>query len=185
MTLPPDLQRVLDGFQANGRAAAELAENRTAEQLAWRPAPTAWSIAECLDHLTRTNTAYVATIRGAMAASASPKRRGEIQLSWFSRWFLSQVEPPPRWKVPAPLQIRPAVDPAQAREALAAFLASQEAAAALIASGAELDWNAIRFWSPFGPVRFTIGAGIRIMEAHERRHLLQARKVAESSGFPR
>ncbi|MBX9601133.1 MAG: DinB family protein [Bryobacteraceae bacterium] len=184
MTLPPDLQRVLDGFQANSRTAAELAEHRTADQLAWRPVPAVWSIAECLDHLTRANTAYEATIREAIASSASPKRRGEIQLSWFARWFLSLVEPPPRWKVPAPLRIRPSVHPAQAREALAAFLASQDAAAGLIASGAGLDWNAIRFWSPFGPVRFTIGAGVHIMEAHERRHLLQARRVLESRGFP-
>ena len=55
----------------------------------------------------------------------------------------------------------------------------------LIRSAAKFDVNRIRFVNPFVPlVRFTVGAGLYIVCGHERRHLLQARRVKQSPSFP-
>jgi hypothetical protein len=48
-----------------------------------------------------------------------------------------------------------------------------------------VDFNRIRFESPFVPVlRFTVGAGLMVIPAHDRRQLWRAERVKESSGYP-
>jgi hypothetical protein len=45
--------------------------------------------------------------------------------------------------------------------------------------------NRIRFKNPFIPgLRFSVGTGLEVLSAHERRHLLQAERVRALSDFP-
>ena len=85
----------------------------------------------------------------------------------------------------APKKIVPASQIA-IREALQAFLRSDEALRAVICDGAGLDLNRIRFHNPFiGFLRFSVGTGLLVITAHNRRHLWQAQRVLESPGFPK
>jgi len=55
------------------------------------------------------------------------------------------------------------------------------------ASGIMGEWTLIAFVckSPFVLVlRFAVSAGLMIIPAHDRRHLWQAERVKESSGYP-
>jgi hypothetical protein len=55
----------------------------------------------------------------------------------------------------------------------------------VVRDGAELDLNRIRFHNPFvATLRFTVGAGLLIIAAHNRRHLWQAEQVRQAAGFP-
>jgi hypothetical protein len=55
----------------------------------------------------------------------------------------------------------------------------------VIREGAGLGLNSIRFRNPFiGFLRFTVGAGLLIIAAHDRRHLWQAGQVRQSAAFP-
>ena len=146
----------------------------------WQPSGgTAWSIAQCLDHLAQANTVYTAALRSAVQG-VDPKnvpRRGPIQPGWLARYFIRSLEPPPRLKLRAPAKIIPASH-RSGEEALNAFIRSHDQIRSFADESTEVDLNRIRFKNPFVKLlRFTTGAGLMIMAAHDRRHLWQAKQV--------
>jgi hypothetical protein len=172
-------------LSANDQTAQALAAGLTEGQLNWQPASGSWSVGQCLEHLCRTNAAYLASISAALKEKPdSPVE--QITPGWFGRWFIrSFVEPSPNSKrVSAPPKIRPAarVDPA----VLNRFLSGNKSCREFIVRTRGKDINRIRFWNPFVPgIRFTVGTGLEIITGHERRHLLQAERVRDSVNFPR
>lgn len=185
--LPPHLRSILDDLEKSDQEARRIAGGLSDAQVNWQPRETAWSVAQCLDHLARANTVYAAALQEAVKANQAAKepQRGPIQPGWCSRLFLRSLEPPPRGKLGAPKKIVPGSWIA-GREALEAFLRSHEDVRAVIRDGAGLDLNRIRFHNPFiGFLRFTVGAGLLIIAAHDRRHLWQAERVRECAGFPK
>ena len=171
-------------LSANDQTAQALAAGLTEEQLNWQPAPGSWSVGQCLEHLCKTNEAYLASISAALKDKPdSPVE--QITPGWFGRWFIrSIVEPSPNSKrVSAPPKIRPAarVD----LDVLDRFLSSNNSCREFIVRTCGKDINRIRFWNPFVPgIRFTVGTGLEIITGHERRHLVQAERVRDSVNFP-
>lgn len=181
-------------LRSTGEEAEELAAGLTPDQLWWRPAPERWSVGECLDHLVRTGEAYLETLDGAIDGG---RRRGLLadgpgRRSLMGRWLVRFLEPPPGLGIPAPGRIRPR-EPATGGsgphgdgDPLSAFLALRPELADRLRAADGLDLGGIRMASPFARfVRFDLGSAFRIVAAHERRHLWQARRVRESEGFPR
>jgi hypothetical protein len=172
-------------LSANDQTAQALAAGLTGDQLNWQPAPGSWSVGQCLEHLYRTNEAYLASISAAVKEKPDSAVE-QITPGWFGRWFIrSFVEPSPNSKrVSAPTKIRPA-----ARVDLAVldrFLSGNKSCRELIVRTRGKDINRIRFWNPFVlGIRFTVGTGLEIITGHERRHLLQAERVRDSVNFPR
>ncbi len=172
-------------LSANDQTAQALAAGLTEEQLNWQSTQGSWSVGQCLEHLCRTNEAYLGSISAALKEKPdSPVE--QITPGWFGRWFIrSFVEPSPKGKrASAPSKIRPAahVDIA----VLDRFLFSNKSCRELIVRARRKDINRIRFWNPFVPgIRFTVGTGLEIIAGHERRHLLQAERVRDSAKFPR
>jgi hypothetical protein len=184
--LPPDLQTILDDLDKSDSEAQRIIGGLSDAQANWQPRETAWSVAQCLDHLARANTTYAAALLAAVKSGRSVRelRRAPIQPPWFSRFFIRILEPPPKRKLPAPKKIVPASRISK-EEALRAFLHSQEQVRAVIREGSGLDLNRIRFRNPFiRLLRFTVGAGLLIVAAHDRRHLWQAGQVRQSATFP-
>ncbi len=54
----PELRSVHEELEAVKQQTAELVRGLSEEQLAWRPAPDKWSIADCLAHLNVVNRDY-------------------------------------------------------------------------------------------------------------------------------
>ncbi|MEW6319477.1 MAG: DinB family protein [Acidobacteriota bacterium] len=182
--LPNELQVLVDALNAIDRDARALVEGLSPEEGAWRPAPGAWSVAECLDHLATANRVYLAAMDppAARALAAGRARRGPARPGVIGRWFVRSLEPPPRriYRSKAPRLIRPRQAPPLA-DAVDAFFASQEAVRRFIRSYATLDLSRIRFPNPFVPgVRFRLATGLHVIAAHDRRHLWQARRVREA-----
>jgi hypothetical protein len=172
-------------LSANDQTAQALAARLTEEQLNWQPAAGSWSVGQCLEHLCRTNEAYLASISAALKEKPdSPVE--QITPGWFGRWFIrSFVEPSPNSKrVSAPAKIRP---PARVDLAvLDRFLSGNRTCRELLVRTRGKNINRIRFWNPFIlGIRFTVGTGLEIITGHERRHLLQAERVRDSVNFPR
>src|SRR5215469_11734551 len=100
--------RLMAELDTSDQRAKELIAGLTTEQLNWRPAPGAWSVGQCLEHLCITNEVYLPAI-----ASAVPSKAGssveEITPGWFGRWFIrSFIEPSPVTKrASAPKKIVP------------------------------------------------------------------------------
>jgi diadenosine tetraphosphatase ApaH/serine/threonine PP2A family protein phosphatase len=67
ISLPPDLQKILDDVDAADRAGDAIVAGFTDEQLHWQPDDgKAWSIAQCLDHLAVINLLYGGAMRTAV-----------------------------------------------------------------------------------------------------------------------
>ena len=176
--------RFATDLSANDQTARNLVGGLTEEQLNWQPAPGCWSIGQCLEHLCVTNECYLRPISDALREKPrSPVE--EITPGWLGGWFIRNfAEPSPNSKrAPAPGKIRPG--PRTDLSVLDRFLSGNQACRDLILRARGNDVNRIRFWNPFLPgLRFTVGTGLQLIVSHERRHLLQAKRVKDSATFP-
>lgn len=185
-TLAPDILDLFEQVEAIRRDAGGLVAGLRPDQLAWRPAPDRWSIADCLEHLTR--TAEV-SFRGfdrmvEQARARGLTRRKPFEPGFVERWLLSGMEPPPRrkFKVGAALAPAPDCDPAAA---VSRFLSAQDVIEARLRDVNGLDLRRIRVPSPVVRwLRYRLGFALHLLLAHERRHLWQARRVREDPAFP-
>ena len=179
-----DIEALEQAFDAIERDARALLEGLTAAQGVWRPNPTAWSIAHCLDHLATANRVYF----GAMAPSAERAlregrtRRRPAVPGLIGRWFVRSLEPPvkPRFKMRAPGKIVPRPAP-PLDDSAAQFFASQADVRAFVRTYADIDLAGVLFPNPFiRGVRFSLATGLHVTAAHERRHLWQAWNVRKA-----
>jgi len=177
--------RLASALNANDDSAKQLLAGLTEQQLNWQPAPTSWSIGQCLDHLCATTDAYLPPLIAALKNKPdSPV--DDLRLGWFGGWFFrSFVEPSPTTKrASAPPKIRPASN--VNLSVLDRFLSGNQSCRELLLTARNKNVNRVRFWNPFVPgLRFTVATGLETIPAHQRRHLLQAERVRNSPSFPR
>ena len=177
--LPADLQAVMNELDRADQEARRLISDLSEAQLNWRPSPTAWSVAQCLAHLGQMNSVLTAALRPAVrqADKKSVIPREPIQPGWLARWFVSQMDAPPRRKMKTPRQGIPDAHKS-GEEILKAFIAAHGELRSLIHEARDLDLNRIRFRNPFiGLLRYSVGTALLVIGAHDRRHLWQARQV--------
>ena len=177
--LPAELQAVMKELDRTDEEARQLVSGLSHAQLNWQPDARAWSVAQCLDHLGQINSVYTPALQAAVrhVDRSSVGLYEPIQPGWFGRWFINAMQPPPRRKFKSPAKGRPGTHKS-GDEVLSAFIASHNELRRLIHEARELNLNRIRFKNPFVSVlRFTVGTGILIIAAHDRRHLWQARQV--------
>jgi hypothetical protein len=178
-SLPEDLAAILHGLEASDLEARALIAELDEERFNWRPDEHSWSVAQCLDHLNVGNRLYIEPLRDALevARRKGASRRGPIELRGLGGWFVRAMEPPPRRRLPAPRKIVPALRRSRA-EVGEEWSRLQVQVRDLLYEAAPWDLNRTRFVNPFLPlVRFTVGAGLSVIDAHERRHLWQARRI--------
>jgi len=183
---PNSLSAVLADLDDSDEKARRIVAEISDAQATWQPREGAWSIAQCLDHLSRTNIVYAGALKAALSAAdlLAEGFKTQIKPGWLSRHFLRAIEPPPKGKISAPKKIHPAQRPDKGK-ALESFLRSQNDVREVVATSAKFNVNRIRFRNPFvRSIRFTVGTGLLIISAHDRRHLWQAEQVRRSEGFP-
>ncbi len=184
-SLPAWSFRLLSETDKADKSAQELVVGLTTEQLNWQPTHGAWSVGQCVEHLAAASDLYLPPIADALAGQPSGVAQ-EIKPGWFARWFIrSYIEPSPRGKrASAPNRIAPGshVD----LSVLERFMSDNRIFRDLVRRASDYDVNSIRFRNPFIPaLRFTVGTGLWIVAAHQRRNLLQAARVKQSEGFPK
>lgn len=188
MSLRADLQGVIDEIDAAGRAAEALVTPLTEAQFHFSVAPgQSWSIGQCIDHLATMNTIYCRPLGEAVEAARQKGLAGggAIAPSFFGRKFIASLEPPVKRKVGTPKAGTPRASGSR-DEIMAAYRASHETIRAVVQRAAGIDVNRATFRNPFLPIaRVRVGTALRILAAHERRHLWQAEQVRAAPGFPR
>lgn len=186
------LEAALDAVDDDAR---KLLDGLTPEQGIWRPAPAAWSIAHCLDHLATAHRVYLSAMEPAAASARArgSRRRRPAVPGLIGGWFVRSLDAPAvadgpsrlrrgrpvklRFKMKAPTKIVPRESPALA-DAATQFFASQEQARAFLRKYAEIDLARVHFPNPFIPgVRFSLATGLHVIAAHDRRHVWQAWNV--------
>lgn len=177
--LPDDLAAILRGLEESDREARALLAEVDEERFNARPDERSWSVAQCLDHLNTGNRVYLEAMQVAVeeARSKDVLRQGPIRPRVLERWFIREMAPPPRRRLSAPRKIVPAARKSRA-EVGEEWTRIQGQLRDLLHEAAPLDLNRTRFVNPFLPlIRFSVGTGFLVLEAHERRHLWQARQV--------
>jgi hypothetical protein len=189
MALPADHQAILDDMAQLESEFAALLTPLTEAQVHWQAEPgRSWSVGQCVEHLTRTNKTYLPALAAAAeeGRAAGRSRRGPLRPNRLGRWFVAMIEPPARFRVPVPL---PEMIPPSHGDPLAiwsGFCATQGEVAALVGTSSDLDLVGLRFRNPLAKNlrMFNLATGFLVIAAHERRHLVQARKVRAHAGFP-
>jgi len=167
--------------------AESLAGGLSDSQLAWRPAPSRWSVADCLNHLNVTCGKYLPRT-GEMIAQARSQGltgRGPFRHPFVGNWFVRLMEPPPRRKLRVPGVFAPLPDQ-PAASLLPEFRRLSRLLLAQVAESDGLDLAAVKTPSPAARhFTLTLGQCFAALAAHDRRHLWQARQVLEHADFPR
>src|SRR5688572_20157831 len=91
-----DLAALDAAFDAVERDARALVAGLSEAQGCWQPAPGAWSVAECLDHLATANRVYLRAMAPASerASAEGRVRRGPVRPGLLGGWFARSLEPP-------------------------------------------------------------------------------------------
>ena len=156
-------------------------------QFTWHPAPEAWSVAECLEHLNVTARLYLPMLDEGIADAIRRGlyAEGPYRYNVVGRLMVWAVEPPPRFKQKTPLAFRP--EPNRTRHSImAAFRAYQVQFIDRLRQANGLDLARTYVSSPVARwLRIPLGSAFALMTAHERRHLWQARRVVENAAFPK
>jgi hypothetical protein len=186
--LSAELRTQLERIEAIKRDARALVEDLDDAQLNWRPEPSRWSIAQCLQHIVISGEGYLPRLGELIESSRARtrQRRPPFRPGFFASWFIRSMEPPPRFKAKTFRAMEPPPAPERAEDILRAFLAFHDELAVRVRAMHDVDPSGARMRSPFfRPLRFTLGQVVALLTTHARRHLWQARQVRQHPGFPR
>jgi hypothetical protein len=175
---------VVEELSGIASEAREAFGRLSAGQLNWKPSAEQWSVGQCLEHLIKTNESFFPVLE----AIAKGERRARLweRLSplsgFFGRAVLKGLSSPRKFK--APRAIRPEAS-GVAADIVARFAEHQGELLRRLRAAEGADARRTVVTSPIsGFVTYSFGDACRIVVAHERRHLEQARRVTREQGFP-
>jgi len=155
-------------------------------QFNWQPAPGRWSMAGCFEHLNlAAATLFIPSIDAAIATAKAQglKSDGPFAYSAFERWCIKTNDAPAKMRLKAPKSVQPAA-PLSLDQVRTEFIQWQDELAKRLRESDGLDLRRAKHKSPIPLVKFSLGAFIQLMLAHERRHTFQAREVRQNPAFP-
>jgi hypothetical protein len=172
-----DVQSTSSDIADSRRRAHALIDAVSADQLMHRPDPGKWSIAECLAHLNITAETVQKFMMRGIEQAKQEKRVGEgpFSIGPKGRLMVWIAEPPPKFRIRAPKNVRPPAAIDDPLQLLPAFLKAQDEWERLMREQQGLDLAKIKVGQ--GAFRVRLAAALPWMMAHQRRHLLQAENV--------
>ena len=177
--LPAQLQALESELTAARDRAHRLTRGLSEEAWRQRPAPDRWSIGEQIVHLNLTSRAFLPLLDEAVRSARDQGKVGEGSYRRdFLGWLLGRLmEPPVRMRVKTTAPFVPsAIQPME--EALRDFDRLHDELAALLSRAAGLALDRVEIVSPFdGRVRYNVWSALRILTAHQRRHLWLAERA--------
>jgi hypothetical protein len=188
--MAPELEEFRAQFEALSADASTLVTPLSDAQFAWSPSPDIWSVGQCIEHLNVTARAYLPALDEGIASAirAGVYGTGPFTYSVLGRLMVRSMEPPPLWRLKAPVIFAPPKPQAQRTrsEIMAGFRGYQVQYIDRLrqANGVDLAKATVR--SPANRlVHISLGSGFALQLAHERRHLWQARQLMARTDFPK
>lgn len=163
--------------------AREVFGSLSPQQLNWKPAAESWSIAQCLDHLIKTNDEMKPIIEAKLRGEGNSFWEKVSPLSGFFGGFLkkSLVNDAKKFKAPSKEIIPPSeID----GDIVERFREHQQDISDKMDEIGKLDLERTVVTSPFLKLMtYRLGDALDIMIEHEKRHIRQAKRVLETAGF--
>jgi hypothetical protein len=158
----------------------------SAPQLNWRPDATRWSVAQCFEHLLAANRLMLQASQDALNPSLPRTvwQRAPFLPGFFGRMLIRSQTPEATRKYTASPKATPAASDIAA-DVIQRFVAqNSDVMKRLQALGQDAASRAI-MTSPFvSVITYSVLDGWRLVFAHDRRHVEQARRVMQSPGYP-
>ena len=158
----------------------------SAAQVNWKPGPGRWSVGQCFEHLIKTNGGFVTVLERIARGEHRPGawERWSPLSGFFGRMIERSLSREGGRKYKAPAKLVPAASGVEP-EIVERFAAHQRELAEQMRRVAHVNLKKTVVTSPVsGFVTYSLLDAFRIVLAHERRHLRQARRVTETPGFP-
>ena len=179
------IANIKQALTASAEDARQKFGSLSAEQLNWKPAENSWSVAQCLEHLVKTNAEFYPEFEKL----ASGRRRNTAWQSYspltgfFGRFLIKAVtEDSKKAKAPSN-RIVPGsdVDPMIVEHFVADIVNVNGKIDAC--SGVDLRRTVVS--SPFMRlITYTLDDAYTVLVEHTKRHIRQAERVMQKPGFP-
>lgn len=173
------IQSLKNELNSVSEAAKKIFAGHSNEQLMRRPSKGGWSPAECLAHLTVTGNKTMDEMEAATAKALreSLHSNAPYKLDFTGKLFLKILEPPVRFKTPAPPAFMPDA-PANGVTALEDFLKFQDRSLKALDTASAISMVNVDVTSPASAyIKYNLYSAFRITAAHERRHIWQIENV--------
>lgn len=141
-----------------------------------------WSIAECIYHLNVTGFDYTSQIEKGLEKAQTKNliRKGPYKYSWFGRIFISNIEPPVRFKGKSPVRWQPQSGLPKDKT-INDYNLLQDRWIELLDKSKGFDISKVKLPSPATKLlKFSIFEMFHVNAAHQRRHLWQAKNVKDN-----
>jgi hypothetical protein len=175
-----------DEFSAIAREVSSRFGGYDIPQLNWQPQADRWSIAQCFDHLVRSDDEMFQAMDRAFDRTTRPTVWQRLPL-WprlFGWMLITSQAPGGTQKFTAPAIARPASSDITP-QVIEQFIARQHRGIDAVRALGVADAQRIMA-SPFkARITYSVLDGYRLIAAHQRRHFEQARRVAAHPDFPR
>jgi len=156
------------------------------EQLNWKPSENGWSVAQCLDHVIKTNHEFDAEFEKL----ASGNRQNSFWenyspfSAWAGRFLINAVsEDSKKAKAPSKRIVPPSNITGDIVDKFVEHIAGVNKQ---IESCAAADRERTVVTSPFLFVfTYKLDDAFTVLVEHTKRHIRQAKRVTESEGFPK
>jgi len=179
------INQVISELTVAGNDARESFGSLSDEQLNWKPSEKGWSVAQCLDHLIRSNVEFDddwPKLHAGTRTSSFVEKWSPLT-GFFGRFLIKtlandakKAKAPSKAIVP-PSEIEPGI--------VERFLANIEITNKNIEACNGLDLKQVVLTSPFlGIVTYNLDDAFSILVEHTKRHIRQAKRVIETDGFP-
>jgi len=178
-----DVRAELDAIAADAGAAFGRLDAR---QINWKADASRWSVAQCLEHLLTANRQMVEMADQALDATRGRTlwQRLPIWPGLLGRMLVRTQSPNATRRFKAPGKAQPAAS-ALDTAIVGRFVDQQRELMAKLDASATRDLAGAVMASPFlGIVTYSVLDGWRLIAAHERRHVQQAKRVMATPGFP-
>ena len=182
-----ELEGYSDQLLSVRQDAVGLMSGLSDAQFNWQPAPGRWSMAGCIDHLNKTAAQlFIPRIDAAIATAREKNLRsnGPFAYSAFERWCIRTNDAPAKMRFKAPKSVQPSAPSLPVDQVRTEFVRWQDEMAKRIRESDGLNLRAAKHASPIPLIKWSLGAFIQLMIAHERRHVFQARQVRQNPSFP-
>lgn len=179
-TEAPELTSIAEELRSAAAGYRGLVNSMPVEDLNRRPATGRWSVADCVAHVAKSNREYLTPMRDALARADVASKR-TFRQTFVGGWMVRKLEPPVKGKQRSPKLFLPPTGVEHDRTRLLAdFEKVQGELLVLLERAGSRDLSRVKMSSPASKfLRMNLWDAFRILAAHERRHLWQARNVAK------
>lgn len=155
------------------------------EQLNWRPSEKGWSIGQCLDHIIKSNEAFDPQMEKLLNGSRKNSFWENVSpfTGWGGRFLIKAVsDDSKKAKAPSKKIVPPSDIESDIVERFERHLTD---VSGKVAACSEVDRKKTIVTSPFLAVfTYSLDDALTVLVEHTKRHIRQAKRVAEAEGFP-